>query len=160
MRLSGLVVALLLFVSPAMFAQHSSGGGSSSGGSHGGSSGGSSSASSSSNAHSSGNSASSSSHGSGASSSRSSSGRLGGRHETGNSGRTQGHSAVEPIRNQPAYRRFFNSLCRPFRKHSTTPVEVDLQPRTCPSGQSLDKNGRCVKKSTAASSGLTGDRLN
>jgi hypothetical protein len=170
MRLSGLVVALALLVSPVMFAQHSSGGGSSSGGSsggssssggsHGGSSGGSSSGSSSSSGHSSGSSASSSSHGSGASSSRSSGGRSGGRHETAINGRVQGHNAAEPVRNpQPSYRRFFSFLCRPFRKHATEPVEVDLQPRTCPRGQSLDKNGKCVEKSTTASSGLTGNRL-
>jgi hypothetical protein len=163
MRHFSLAVALLLLVSPVMFAQHSSGGGSSSGGSsggssssggsHGGSSGGSSSGSSSSSGH-------SISHGSGASSSRSSGVGSGGRHETGNNGRVQGHNAVEPVRNpQPAYKRVFTFLCHPFRKHPTEPVEDYTQPRTCPRGQFLDKNGRCVEKSTAASSGLTDNRL-
>jgi hypothetical protein len=158
-RLSGLVVALLLLVSPAMFAQHSSGGGStsggssSSGGSHGGSSGGSSSGNSSSSGH-------SSSHGSGGSSSRSSNAKSGGPDLIENNGRVQGHNAAEHIRNpQLAYRRFFNFLCRPFRKHATEPVVDYSQPKTCPRGQSLDKNGRCVEKSTAASSGLTDNRL-
>lgn len=91
MRLSSLVVAVLLLVSPVLFAQHSAGGGSSSGGSSsGGSSGGSSgsggsggshssysggasSGSSSSSSRSSGSSASSSSHSSGGSASRGSS---------------------------------------------------------------------------------------
>jgi hypothetical protein len=158
MRLSGLAVALLLLVSPAMFAQHSSGGGSSSGGSsssgsHSGSSGGSGSGSSSSSGH-------SSSHGSAASSSHSSSATTGGRHEIENNGRARGHNAVEPVRSpQPAYRRFFTFLCRPFRRHATEPVADDFQPRTCPRGQYLDKNGRCVEKSTATSSGLTDNRL-
>jgi hypothetical protein len=170
MWLSGLAIALLLLVSPAMFAQHSSGGGSSSGGSsggssssggsHGGSSGGSSSGSSSSSSHSWGSSASSSSHGSRPSSSDSSNARSGGRHEIENGGRARGHDAVQAVRNpQPASRRFFNFLCHPFRKHATEPVEDYTQPKTCPRGQSLDKNGRCVEKSTAASSGLTDNRL-
>jgi hypothetical protein len=166
MRLSGLVVAFLLLVSPLLFAQHSSGGGSSSGGSSGGSSssggshgysGGSSSASSSSGGHSSGGSASSGGHssgsrGTGGTASRASGAGSTARQPIGNNARVQGGNVAE-------HRGFFAFLRHPFRKPEPTTMlktaAVDLVPPVCkgkacvcPPGVA-GKNGGCTSGVTS-----------
>jgi hypothetical protein len=147
MRLSGLAVAVLLLVSPVLFAQHSSGGGASSGGassggssggfsggggSHGGYSGGSGSGSYASSGHSSGGSASSSSHRFGGSASRSST-RSTGQSQIQN-GRVQGYNRAERMRKpEPDLIGFFAFLRHPFRKHAPKPAEARLRrPLRCP----------------------------
>lgn len=163
MAISSLMVAVILFVSPALFAQHSSGGGSSSGGggsspagssvgssggSHGGYSGGSSSGSSSLGSHSSGSSASSNSRSSGGSASRSSSARSASRGSGAGSAaqrqieknaRAQGNNVAEQSKNaQPVHRGFIGFLRHPFRKRTSKPAEADLRRPIC-----KDKPCRC-----------------
>lgn len=161
MRLSSLVVAVLLFVSPVLFAQHSSGGGSSSGGSssggssggasgsggsHSSYSGGSSSGGSSLSSRSSGSSGSSSSHSSGGSASRGSSAGSAATRSRAQSSRSGGgdairepgkigvqdHKAVESGKNpQPEHRGLFAFLRHPFRRHAPKPAKADLRRPIC-----------------------------
>jgi hypothetical protein len=172
MRLSSLVVAVVLLVSPVLFAQHSSGGGSSSGGSsgssssgasHGGSSGGSGSGSHASSGHSSGGSTSSGSHGSGGSVSRGSSkGTTSSTAQPSRSGRAeeirepkrtgvQNHMTAKPSKNpQREHRGIFFFLRR--RRHEpkpyVPPTEVDLRRPACPPGHSAGKKGGCIANAT------------
>ena len=173
MRLSSLVVAVVLLVSPVLVAQHSSGGGSSSGGSsgssssgasHGGSSGGSGSVSHASSGHSSGGSTSSGSHGSGGSVSRSSSkgtttsssaqpsrsGRaepIRGPKRTG----VQDHITAKPSKSPQREHRGIFAFLR-HRKHEpkpyVPPAEVNLRRPVCPPGHSPGKNGGCIANAT------------
>jgi len=188
MRLSSLVVAVLLLVSPLMFAQHSSAGGSSSGGSssggssggssssggsHSGSAGGSSSGSYSSGGRSAGSSTSSISHSSGGAAPRSSStgsaaarsnvqpSRSGG----GNAIRepknmhAQAHNPAEASKNAPPeHRKLFAFLRHPFRRHAPKTAEADLR-RPCPPGQSPSKNRGCVVNGTTNTSNLCAGAL-
>ncbi len=157
MRLSSLVVAVVLLVSPAVFAQHSSAGGSSSAGSSGGSSGAASHAGSSggssagSSSHSSGGSASSSSHSSGGSASHSSSARSSstgssashssaqpsrannaGAIREPNNARVQGSKTTELGKNpQPEHKGFIAFLRHPFWKHEPKAAEADLRRPIC-----------------------------
>ena len=178
MWLSRLVVAVLLLVSPVLFAQHSSGGGSSSGGSssssssssHSSSSSGSSSSSHASSTHSSGSSTSSSSHSSAGSVSRSSSTGSAASRSNVHSARSGGADAIrEPNKTskegrdivghgkkpQPEHKGIFAFLHhrhrKPTPKEVTQPVEANRRHRVCPPGQSAGKNGVCVANPTNAS---------
>jgi hypothetical protein len=173
MRLSSLVVAVLLLVSPVLFAQHSSGG-SSSGGSSSSSSSSSHSSSSSgsspSSAHSSGGSTSSSSHSSGGSASRSSSTASAASRSNAHPSRSGGADAIrEPNKTnketrdtaehgkkpQPERKGIYAFLHhrhrKPTPKEVTQPVEAKRRHRVCPPGQSAGKNGVCVANPTNAS---------
>ena len=133
MRLSSLVFAVLLFVLPALYAQHSSGGGSSSvgssssGGSHGGYSGGSSSGSSSSSSHSSRGSPSSSS------------GHRTGGSVSGASGRATAHpdsqssrsNAAEGTRNVQPRHGILGFLRHPFGKPAQKVVQGKFPRPVC-----------------------------
>lgn len=157
MRLPSLVVAVLLLVSPVLFAQHSSGGGSSGGGSRsGGSSAGASSSSGSHGSYSGGFSAGSSSlssHTYSGSASRSSG--AGPAQRQNEKSTLQSHNGVERINPQPEHRGFFAVLRHPFRKRVPKPGEADRSRPVCkgsrclcPPGEINGKNGRCVVVAT------------
>ena len=169
MRLSSLVFAVVLFVSPVLFAQHSAGGGgssgssSSAGGSHSSSSGTSSSVSNAFSVHSSGGSVSSSSHGSGGSVSRSSpkgtttsssgqpsrSGRAEAVREPKKTG-VQDHGAAKPKNPQREHRGLFSFLRHRKHepKHSVPTTEAELRRPVCPPGHSVGKRGGCIANNT------------
>ena len=172
MRLSSLVVAVVLSVSPVIFAQHSSGGGSGSSGSssssHSSSSSGSSSSNHSSSAHSSGSSASSSNRSSGPSGSRSSSTGSAVSHSKtqassfGTAGairepnKTNKEGTTEPAKKpQPEHKGVFAFLHhrhrKPEPKDAAQPVETKRRHRACPPGESAGKNGVCVANPTNVS---------
>jgi hypothetical protein len=156
MRLSGLVVAAVLFVSTTLIAHTSgaggsggfasSGGSSSSSASHGGYSGGFSSSSSSS---------SSSVHSGGSASSHNSSNSVS--HVTSTSAGTSHSSPSTKLSSTkesaaPEKRGFFSSLRHPFRKPAPVKTAEFLRPppclkapcAVCPPGQSRNGNGPCV----------------
>jgi hypothetical protein len=169
-RLSGLVVAVVLLISPGLFPQHSSGSSatsSSASSSHSSSSSGSSSASHTSSAHSSGASTSSSSHSSGGAGSHSSSAGSAGSRSSTHASSSKGTEAVrEPNKTakqdhgtaelgkkpQPEHKRVFAFLHRrrrqPAPKAPEQPVEAELRHPVCPPGQSIDKKGGCIASTT------------
>jgi hypothetical protein len=170
MRLSSLLVAVILFLSPVLFAQHFSGGGSSSGGSasssssHSGSSSGSSSASHTSSSHSSGGHSSSSSHSSGGSVSHNSSKGSGASHSSTQPSRSRepkqkgdlGRDTAERAKKaRPEHKGVFAFLHHRHRKPEpkvvALPIEDEHRHRVCAPGQSPGRNGVCVVNPANAS---------